>query len=127
MRFLKRVAPLGQPEGRRGAADSGGRGRGGPSGRLQTEREVKFILFSITSCPHLEGMFGSDLELMLESPSWAGAGLGPGSPVALAGEAGVEPELSMEEEDCSTAVLSHGATSCFKQCLTKPQLFIFTL
>ena len=48
-------------------------------------------------------MFGSDLELMLESPSWAGAGLGPGSPVALAGEAGVEPELSMEEEDCSTA------------------------
>ena len=72
--------------------------------------EVKFILYSITRCPHLEGMFGSDLELMLESPSWAGAGLGPGSPVALAGEAGVEPELSMEEEDCSTAAYSHGAT-----------------
>ena len=66
----------------------------------------KFILFFITSCPHLEGMFGRDLELMLESPSWAGAGLGPGSPVPLAGEAGVEPELSMEEEDCSTTVYS---------------------
>ena len=65
-----------------------------------------FPSISITSCPHLEGMFGSDLELMLESPSWAGAGLGPGSPVALAGEAGVEPELSMEEEDCRTTVFS---------------------
>ena len=65
-----------------------------------------FYFPSITRCPHLEGMFGSDLELMLESPSWAGAGLGPGSPVALAGEAGVEPELSMEEEDCSTAAYS---------------------
>ena len=71
--------------------------------RLRGARLSLFHFPSITSCPHLEGMFGSDLELMLESPSWAGAGLGPGSPVALAGEAGVEPELSMEEEDCSTA------------------------
>ena len=74
--------------------------------RLRGRMLSLFYFPSITRCPHLEGMFGSDLELMLESPSWAGAGLGPGSPVALAGEAGVEPELSMEEEDCSTAVYS---------------------
>ena len=83
---------------------------------------MELIIF-ITSCPHLEGMFGSDLELMLESPSWAGAGLGPGSPVALAGEAGVEPELSMEEEDCSTAdivmVPQHSFYQTCRECLTR--------
>ena len=67
-------------------------------------------------------MFGSDLELMLESPSWAGAGLGPGSPVALAGEAGVEPELSMEEEDCSTAGIVR-CTTFFKRCLRAFDVF----
>ena len=81
--------------------------------RLRGMMLSKFILFFITSCPHLEGMFGRDLELMLESPSWAGAGLGPGSPVPLAGEAGVEPELSMEEEDCSTAVYSQVHSNIF--------------
>ena len=77
--------------------------------RLRLEEVKVYIVFYnyvAVLCPHLEGMFGRDLELMLESPSWAGAGLGPGSPVPLAGEAGVEPELSMEEEDCSTAVYS---------------------